>query len=155
MLKEDLNKKKDQLQFAVSKLRKLDNGIKAWERKFEHHKKLYNEQAKRFQDLKAKLEPQVQSLESQLTALENTIADLFICPYCSKEYKQKHHFDNHISKCKNEQNEIAKEKAELERLRKEVEAKQRQLDLKQLEETAKELDKEEKADIVENTKEGE
>lgn len=82
---------------------------------------------KRFQELKAKVEPQVQALESEIETLRDVVNDLLICPYCSREYKQKHHFDNHIAKCKEDQNKIAEKKAELERLQKEIEEKQKAL----------------------------
>lgn len=96
MLEEDLRQRKNQLQFAISKINQLDNGINAWKRKFEHHQKLYNEQIVRFQKLKAKVEPLVKSLENKLNTLEERKQQLFICPHCLREYKQESNLKKHL-----------------------------------------------------------
>lgn len=127
-LQKERDQKKDRLQFYISRLNQLDAGIKAREKIFNHFKGLYNDQAKRFQKLKDQLEPEVAKLENELISYTETKETIFICPYCLKEYKQKHYYDKHIVKCKTDQAEVIEKQSELERLQKELEEKKKQLE---------------------------
>ena len=141
ILKKELQQRQTQHHFAASRIKQLDAGIGAHERKFEHHKKLFNEQVVRFQDLEQKSKGEIESLESKLAELEDAILGLFICPYCSKEYKQKYHYDVHIVKCKEDQADVIQKDVEIVKLKEQLASL----------EALKELDKEEEAEIVEET----
>ena len=126
-LNKKLEQKKNQHHFAITKVKQLDAVMEVRIRKFEMIKDLYNEQVKSFQELEAKTKPEIDKLEKEIATLEGVKEELFICPICSKEYKQKHHFDKHVEKCKVDQATIIKKQSELERLQKELEEKKAQL----------------------------
>lgn len=145
-----ISKKKDQNQFARSKLAKLDNGVLAWEKKYLHMKEVYNVQAKRFQELKTKTDNEISQLESKLGALEEKLGGVFVCPNCSKEYKTQKGLDNHLPKCEEEKKSIIDRQKQIEELERKKIDLQKELDLKKLEEVKEELDKGEEAELKPN-----
>ena len=139
ILKSQLQQKINKKIFASSKINQLDAAIEVHKKKFEYRKKLFNEQIVRFQKLEQKSSKEIESIESKLAELEDTISGLFICPYCSKEYQQQYHYNNHIVKCKEDQADVIQKEAEIIKLKEQLASL----------EALKELDKEEGAEIVE------
>ena len=121
---EDLTKRKnlceESIHFAHLKIKQLDAMIEAAEKQFNYKKDQFNDQTKRFQTLLENKTKEIETINSKLGVLENKIEELFICPYCSKEYKTQKGFENHISKCQEEQDKVKRLEAEKAKLEKEI-----------------------------------
>ncbi len=126
-LNKKLQQRKEQLHFAITKIKQLDATLDARQKRFDNLKNLYNKQVKDFQENEAKVRPEIEKIKKEISALEGVSAELYICSICLKEYKQKHHYDKHVEKCKTDQATIIKKQSELEKLQKELEEKKAQL----------------------------